>query len=194
MLSLLLVLALAAPSEATPAPAAAPTTAPAAKAPHVLLETSLGNIDIELDAVKAPVTVENFVGYVKSGHYDGLVFHRVIPGFMVQGGGFTPDMQQKETRAPIKNESSNGLSNRRGTIAMARLSAPDSASSQFFINVADNGSLDYPRMSGSGYAVFGKVVSGMDVVDKIAAVRTTTRGPFKDVPMQAVVITKATVQ
>jgi len=194
MLSLLLVLALAAPSEATAAPAAAPTTAPAAKAPHVLLETSLGNIDIELDAVKAPVTVENFVGYVKSGHYDGLVFHRVIPGFMVQGGGFTPDMQQKETRAPIKNESSNGLSNRRGTIAMARLSAPDSASSQFFINVADNGSLDYPRMSGSGYAVFGKVVSGMDVVDKIAAVRTTTRGPFKDVPMQAVVITKATVQ
>jgi peptidyl-prolyl cis-trans isomerase A (cyclophilin A) len=194
MLSLLLVLALAAPSEAPPAPAAAPTTAPAAKAPHVLLETSLGNIDIELDAAKAPVTVENFLGYVKSGQYDGLVFHRVIPGFMVQGGGFTPDMQQKSTRAPIKNESNNGLANRRGTIAMARLSDPDSASAQFFINVADNGSLDYPRASGSGYAVFGKVVSGMDVVDKIAAVRTTRRGPFSDVPMQAVVITKATVQ
>jgi len=190
MLSLLLVLALAAPSEATPAP----TAAPAAKAPHVLFETSLGNIEIELDAAKAPVTVENFVGYVKSGQYDGLVFHRVIPGFMVQGGGFTPDMQQKATRAPIKNESNNGLANRRGTIAMARLADPDSASAQFFINVADNGSLDYPRASGSGYAVFGKVVSGMDVVDKIAAVRTTRRGPFSDVPMQAVVITKATVQ
>jgi peptidyl-prolyl cis-trans isomerase A (cyclophilin A) len=194
MLSLLLVLALAAPSEATPAPTAAPTVAPAAKAPHVLFETSLGNIEIELDAAKAPVTVENFVGYVKSGQYDGLVFHRVIPGFMVQGGGFTPDMQQKATRAPIKNESNNGLANRRGTIAMARLADPDSASAQFFINVADNGSLDYPRASGSGYAVFGKVVSGMDVVDKIAAVRTTRRGPFSDVPMQAVVITKATVQ
>src|SRR5436190_3526143 len=204
MLSLLLVLALASPmstpSDAAPAatpaaaPAAAPAPAPAAKAQHEVLETSLGNIDIELDAAKAPLTVENFVSYVKSGQYDGLVFHRVIPGFMVQGGGFTPDMTQKTTKAPIKNESNNGLSNSRGTIAMARLNDPDSASAQFFINLANNGSLDYPRAGGSGYAVFGKVVSGMDVVDKIAAVQTTTRGMFRDVPMQAVVITKATLQ
>ena len=192
MIALLLLAALAmpmnAPSEAAPAPA------PAAKAPHVVLETSLGKIEIELDAAKAPITVENFVSYVKSGQYDGLVFHRVIPGFMIQGGGFTPDMTQKATRAPIKNESNNGLANQRGTIAMARLQAPDSASAQFFINLANNGSLDYPRASGSGYTVFGKVVSGMDVVDKIAAVQTTTRGPYANVPMQAVVITKATLQ
>jgi cyclophilin family peptidyl-prolyl cis-trans isomerase len=190
MIALLLLAALAmpmsSPSDAAPAPAS--------KSTRVLLETSLGNIELELDAAKAPVTVENFIQYVKAGQYDGLVFHRVIPGFMIQGGGFTPDMQQKETRAPIKNESNNGLSNRRGTIAMARLSAPDSASSQFFINVADNGSLDYPHASGSGYAVFGKVVAGMDVVDKIAATRTTTRGGYSDVPMQAVVIKKATLQ
>lgn len=186
---LLLLAALAMPVQAAGDTAAAPP-----KAARVLLETSLGNIELELDAAKAPVTVDNFLQYVKAGYYDGLVFHRVIPGFMIQGGGFTPDMQQKGTRGSIKNESSNGLSNARGTVAMARLAAPDSASSQFFINVADNSRLDYPHVSGSGYAVFAKVVAGMDVVDKIAAVRTTTRGMYADVPMQAVVIKKATLE
>jgi peptidyl-prolyl cis-trans isomerase A (cyclophilin A)/peptidyl-prolyl cis-trans isomerase B (cyclophilin B) len=189
---MLLVAALALPmhaaADATPAPA------PANKTPHVVLETSLGTIELELDAAKAPITVDNFLQYVKSGFYDGLIFHRVIPGFMIQGGGFTPDMQEKATRAPIKNESSNGLSNVHYSIAMARLPSPDSASAQFFINVANNGSLDYPRAQGSGYAVFGKVVSGMNVVDKIAAVSTTSHGPYQNVPMQAVVIKKATVK
>ena len=189
MLALVMMAALAMPVQAAGEPAAAP-----AKPQRVLLETSMGNIELELEAAKAPVTVANFVEYVKSGFYDGLVFHRVIPGFMIQGGGFTPDLQQKSPRAPIKNESSNGLSNSRGTVAMARLAAPDSASSQFFINVVDNSRLDYPHVSGSGYAVFAKVVAGMDVADKIAGVRTTTRGMYSDVPMQAVVIKKAVLE
>lgn len=195
MNALLLLAALAMPLHASAESTAAPAAAPAAKAPHVLLETSLGNIEIELDPAKAPITVENFIQYVKAGQYDGEVFHRVIPGFMIQGGGFTPDMTQKGTRAPIKNESNNGLSNQRGTISMARLSAPDSASAQFFINLADNArGLDYPNANGSGYAVFGRVVAGMDVVDRIAAVRTTTRGQYGDVPVQAVLIKKASLQ
>jgi peptidyl-prolyl cis-trans isomerase A (cyclophilin A) len=188
--ALLFLVALAMPMNA-PGDAA---PAPAAKPPRVLLETSLGNIEIELDRAKAPISVDNFLQYVKAGHYDGVAFHRVIPGFMIQTGGFTPDMQQKPTRPAIKNESDNGLSNARGTLAMARTSAPDSASSQFFINLVDNGRLDYPKVSGSGYAVFGKVVNGMDVVDKIGKVQTTTRGQYADVPMQAVIIKKATIQ
>lgn len=188
MTALLFLAALALPMSGDAAPAAS------AKPPRVLLETSLGNIEIELDQAKAPISVENFLQYVKAGHYDGVAFHRVIPGFMIQTGGFTPDMQQKPTRPAIKNESNNGVSNARGTLAMARTSAPDSASSQFFINLVDNSRLDYPKVSGSGYAVFGKVVNGMDVVDKIGKVQTTTRGQYGDVPVQAVIIKKASIQ
>ena len=149
----------------------------------VLMETSLGPIKIELDGDKAPVTVANFLSYVDDKFYDGTVFHRVIPTFMIQGGGFEPGMRQKRTKPAIKNEAPNGLSNARGTIAMARLTDPDSATAQFFINVVDNGGLDRPR-----YCVFGKVVEGMDVVDKIKAVATGRRGSYDDVPVQDVVI------
>ena len=156
----------------------------------VVFETSMGNIEVELNREKAPITVENMVSYVKAGHYDGLVFHRVIPGFMVQGGGFTPDGTQKDTNAPIKLESDNGLKNDRGTIAMARTMVPDSASSQFFINVADNDFLN-KAPGNDGYAVFGNVISGMDVADKIVAVSTTTKNGMQDWPVEDVVINKA---
>ncbi|MBK4735846.1 peptidylprolyl isomerase [Noviherbaspirillum pedocola] len=159
----------------------------------VLLTTNHGNIKIELDAEKAPKTVENFLNYVKSGHYNGTVFHRVIDGFMIQGGGFTSGMQQKPTNAPIENEAKNGLKNEPYTLAMARTSDPHSASAQFFINVKNNSFLDYPGQDGWGYAVFGKVVEGQDVVDKIRQVKTTRKGMFSDVPAEDVVIEKAEV-
>jgi cyclophilin family peptidyl-prolyl cis-trans isomerase len=159
----------------------------------VKLETNKGNIVIELDRQAAPVTVKNFLEYVEAGFYDGTIFHRVIPGFMIQGGGFTKDMQRKKTRSPIINEAKNGLSNKRGTIAMARTSDPNSATSQFFINHRDNTPLDYVAGGNPGYAVFGKVTEGMDVVDAIAAVKTTTRNGMDDVPVEPVVIQSAKV-
>ena len=162
-------------------------------APRVQLSTSLGEVVIELDAAKAPKTVENFLQYVRDKHYDNTVFHRVIGNFMIQGGGFTADMVQKATRAPIPLEASNGLKNDRGTIAMARTRDPNSATSQFFINVVDNASLNAPNPDGHGYAVFGKVVSGMDVVDKIRNVPTGSRGMHQNVPTAAVVIQSAKV-
>lgn len=158
------------------------------KNPVVTMETSLGKVKIELFEKEAPVSVRNFLSYTKSGFYNGTIFHRVIPGFMVQGGGFTAALTQKPTGAPIRNEAANGLRNDRGTIAMARTSAPDSATAQFFINVVNNSMLNRPSPDGAGYAVFGKVVEGMDVVDKIAAVKTVTRR-FPDVPETAVIIT-----
>lgn len=154
----------------------------------VVLETSLGSIKLELDADKAPVTVENFLSYVDDGFYDGTVFHRVIPTFMIQGGGFAPGLKQKTTKAAIQNEAPNGLSNMRGTIAMARTSDLHSATAQFFINVADNRGLDD---RGSPYCVFGKVVEGMDVVDKIKAVATGRQGMHENVPKQDVAIVTA---
>ena len=159
------------------------------------IETSMGTITVELDDAKAPVTVKNFIDYAQAGHYDGTIFHRVIDGFMIQGGGFTKDMNQKETRAPIKNEAANGLKNARGTLAMARTMIVDSATSQFFINLVDNEFLDYrgpdPRMF--GYAVFGKVTDGMEVVDQIAKVKTGFAGPHQNVPETAIVIKKVVV-
>jgi peptidyl-prolyl cis-trans isomerase B (cyclophilin B) len=154
-----------------------------------------GVITLELDAAKAPKSVENFLSYVKKGHYDNTVFHRVIPGFMVQGGGFEPGMQQKPTGAEIENEANNGLKNDNYTVAMARTSAPHSATAQFFINVADNGFLNHtaPSAQGWGYAVFGKVINGTDVVDKIKAVKTGRKGFHDDVPLEDVVIEKAVV-
>jgi cyclophilin family peptidyl-prolyl cis-trans isomerase len=157
-------------------------------APTVEIQTSQGNITLELNDKKAPKSVANFLNYIRSGFYDGTVFHRVIPGFMIQGGGFTPDMQQKATEAPIENEAGNGLKNTRGSIAMARTNAPHSATSQFFINHADNKNLDYPSFDGWGYAVFGKVTQGLDVVDKIAAVATRRYGPHENVPAEPVII------
>lgn len=154
----------------------------------VVMETSKGNIELELDAAKAPITVENFVKYAKKGHYEGLIFHRVIPGFMIQGGGFTSDMSQKAVDAPIAIESKNGLKNARGTIAMARTSDPNSATSQFFINVKDNANLDYPSFDGYGYAVFGKVTAGLDVCDAIVSVPTKQVGPHGDVPVEPILI------
>jgi len=162
-------------------------------APRVVLATSLGDITLQLEPEKAPKTVANFLDYVKAGHYDGTVFHRVIDGFMIQGGGFTPDMVQKPTRAPVPLESRNGLKNERGTVAMARTAVPDSATSQFFINVVDNAMLDYPKPDGNGYAVFGKVVAGMDVVDSIRKVETTRVGPHQNVPAKPVLIRSATI-
>ena len=167
----------------------------AAYAQKVKLATSAGDIVIQLDKAKAPKTVDNFVQYVKDGHYNGTVFHRVIPSFMIQGGGMTADMTEKPTRAPIPLESRNGLSNARGTVAMARTQDPNSATSQFFINVQDNPRLDAANArDGNGYAVFGKVIAGMDVVDKIRAVPTASRGMRDDVPMAPVTINKATIE
>lgn len=159
----------------------------------VKLTTNFGDITIELDAEKAPITVKNFLDYVEKGFYDGVIFHRVINGFMIQGGGFDSDMRQKSTDAPIKNEANNGLSNDKYTIAMARTAIPDSATAQFFINVADNDFLNHtsPTPNGWGYCVFGKVVSGMDVVDKIKAVKTTSKAGHQDVPVEPVIIEKA---
>jgi peptidyl-prolyl cis-trans isomerase A (cyclophilin A) len=167
----------------------------AAHAEKVRLATSAGDIVIDLDAARAPKSVDNFLTYVKAGHYNGTVFHRVISGFMIQGGGMTPDLKEKPTRAPIPLESKNGLSNVRGSVAMARTNDPNSASSQFFINVKDNERLDAANSpDGNGYAVFGKVVSGMDVVDKIRAVPTGSKGPYDDVPNTPVIINKATLE
>jgi peptidyl-prolyl cis-trans isomerase B (cyclophilin B) len=158
----------------------------------VVMETSQGTIKIELYEDKAPITVQNFLGYVDEGFYNGTIFHRVIPNFMIQGGGMQPGMKEKKTKAAIKNESSNGLSNTRGTIAMARTSVPDSATAQFFINVQDNTFLDKAQSrDGVGYCVFGKVVEGMDVVDKIKAVQTGSRGGHENVPVQDVTINSA---
>lgn len=163
-------------------------TARAAGNPQVVLTTSEGPIVVELFADRAPETVENFLAYVKAGHYDGTIFHRVIGNFMIQGGGFTTDMRQKPTRPPIKLESQNGLKNDIGWLAMARTSVPDSATSQFFINVVDNAMLNHPQPDGNGYAVFGKVVKGMETVAAIKAVRTTSSGMHRDVPAEPVVI------
>ena len=164
----------------------------AAGDPRVLLETSMGNITVELAPERAPITVRNFLAYVEKGHYDGTIFHRVIPGFMIQGGGFTADMNEKPTMQPIPLEARGGLPNDRYTIAMARTSYPHSATSQFFINVADNDFLNADRaQDGNGYAVFGRVVAGEDVVDKIAGVKTGAKGMMRDVPIEAVTIKSA---
>ena len=159
------------------------------------IETSMGSITLELDDAKAPITVKNFIDYAKAGHYDGTIFHRVIDGFMIQGGGFTKAMDQKPTKAPIKNEAANGLLNKRGTIAMARTMVVDSATSQFFINLVDNDFLNFraPTPQFFGYAVFGKVTDGMDVVDKIAKVKTGNSGMHQNVPEEPVVIKKVHV-
>ena len=156
----------------------------------VAIETSLGTIEVELDAAKAPATVANFLAYVDASFYDGTIFHRVIPGFMIQGGGFTKTMTQKPTRPPVKNEANNGLSNARGTIAMARTMVVDSATAQFFINSVDNKFLDFkaPNPQGYGYAVFGHVTSGMEVVDAISGVRTGVKNGMRDVPVEPVEI------
>ncbi|HWT54974.1 MAG TPA: peptidylprolyl isomerase [Rhodocyclaceae bacterium] len=163
----------------------------------IKLHTNLGVIGVEVDAVNTPKTAQNFIDYVQSGHYDGTIFHRVINGFMIQGGGFAAGMKQKETKAPIENEAKQGiaagLKNTKGTLAMARTSDPHSASAQFFINVGDNDFLDYPGQDGWGYAVFGKVVEGMDVVEKIKGVPTGTNGFHRDVPVQDVVIERAEI-
>ena len=159
----------------------------------VRLETSMGNIVIELDLQATPVTAKNFLEYVEAGFYEGTIFHRVIPNFMIQGGGFTANLKQKTTRSPIVNEAWNGPSNTRGTIAMARTNDPDSATSQFFINHIDNAPLNYVDSAHPGYAVFGKVTEGMDVVDAIAAVKTTTRNGMQDVPVEPVIIKSARV-
>lgn len=164
------------------------------KNPVVRMQTTLGEIRIELDAAKAPLTVANFLDYVRDGFYDGTIFHRVIDGFMVQGGGMTADMKEKKTRQPVKNEATNGLSNKKGTIAMARTSVVDSATAQFFINVADNDFLDHRNTTaaGFGYAVFGRVIGGMETVDAIRRVPTGRVGMHDDVPRQPVVIEKLT--
>lgn len=164
--------------------------------PQVTVETSVGRIVLELYPDNAPKTVANFLGYVKSGHYNGTIFHRVIPNFMIQGGGFTPDMRQKPTGQPIGNEADNGLKNTRGTIAMARTQDPHSATSQFFINAVDNDYLNYRSkdVRGWGYAVFGRVIEGMVVVDSISKVETGTQGMFRNVPLKPVVIDRMTVK
>ena len=159
-----------------------------AKSPVVLMETSMGNVKIQIDPQMAPISAKNFLDYVKSGFFNGTIFHRVIPGFMIQGGGFTAEMKPKATKAPIKNEGGNGLKNDRGTIAMARTGNPDSATAQFFINVVNNDSLNRPSPDGFGYAVFGKVTEGMNVVDKIAQVPTGFNMGMGDVPVAPVII------
>ncbi|MEO7430665.1 MAG: peptidylprolyl isomerase [Dokdonella sp.] len=185
------------PAVAKPAPKAAVKAEGAeatAAAPKVLIKTSMGEITVELYPDKSPKSVENFLAYVKSGFYDDTIFHRVIAGFMIQGGGFTKDLTQKKTRAPIAIESKNGLSNMKGTLAMARTGDPNSATAQFFINTVDNARLDYASDANPGYAVFGKVISGMDVVEKIRAVPTGAQGPFRsDVPTTLVSIQKMTL-
>jgi cyclophilin family peptidyl-prolyl cis-trans isomerase len=156
----------------------------------VRFETSLGDFTIELFEKEAPLSASNFLQYVDDGHFDGTVFHRVIPGFVVQGGGMTAEMRQKPTRAPIRNEADNGLKNRRGTLSMARTNDPNSATSQFFVNLVDNAFLD-PGRGGAGYAVFGCVTEGMNVIDKMAEVRTGSKGMHQDVPMEPIVVNKA---
>ena len=159
--------------------------------PTVVMETTMGNISLEIDVEQAPITSKNFLSYLDEGFFDGTIFHRVIPNFMIQGGGFTLDMDSKSTRPPIANEAANGLENRRGVIAMARMSDPDSATAQFFINVRDNGNLNYINGAQPGYAVFGKVIEGMDIVDAIVGVKTTTQQGHDDVPVEPIVITTA---
>jgi len=160
----------------------------------VILETNMGEIHINVDVEKAPITAKNFIDYVEDGFFEGTIFHRVIPNFMIQGGGMTEDMQQKPTKATIENEAKNGLKNKQYSLAMARTSAPHSASSQFFINVSDNQFLDFPGLDGWGYCVFGEVVAGHDVVDKIQSVETLNLGGYADVPASPIIITKAFVQ
>lgn len=172
---------------------AAQGDSPASSNSRVVFETSLGSITIELWADKAPVSAENFLTYTREGHFDGTIFHRVIPGFVIQGGGFSAEMRQKPTRAPIRNEADNGEANRRGTLSMARTSDPHSGTSQFFVNLVDNAGLDQPPGGGWGYAVFGEVVEGMDVVDAIARVPTGNQGMHQNVPREPVVVTKASV-
>ena len=157
----------------------------------LVFETTLGNFEVELFEKEAPISAKNFQEYVDEGYFDGLIFHRVIPGFMIQGGGFEPGMKQKKTRAPIKNEATNGVKNARGTLSMARTNVVDSATAQFFVNLVDNDFLDHSGPANYGYAVFGKVSSGMDVIDKIAKVATTNRAGHQNVPAADVVITKA---
>ena len=185
-----LLLALGSAALVANAPAFAQSAAPAAH-PSVLFKTSDGDIRVELYPEKAPKTVANFLDYVKSGQYNGTIFHRVIPGFMIQGGGYTTSFAEKPTRAPIPLESRNGLKNVTGAIAMARTGDPNSATAQFFINTVDNANLDYPNPDGNGYAVFGKVTSGMDVIDKIAKVKTGRRKGYQDAPMEDVIINSA---
>ena len=179
-------------ADETPAVAAAEAAQPEKEntVTEVIIETSMGTMTAELYEDKAPETVKNFLSYVDEGFYDGTIFHRVIKGFMIQGGGFTPDMKQKSTKDPIKNEAANGLKNDRGTLAMARTMVIDSATSQFFINHKDNDFLNYraPNMQGFGYCVFGKVTQGLDVLDAIAVVKTSNRGPYGDVPVETVEI------
>lgn len=170
-----------------------PTTQPLKGIVKAVIETSKGNIELELDADKAPLSVQNFVNYANKGFYDGTIFHRVIPNFMIQGGGFTADMQQKAPDKTIQCESKNGLKNLKGTIAMARTSDPHSATSQFFINVKDNTNLDFPSFDGWGYAVFGKVTKGIEVTDDIVKAPTTRKGPHSDVPVEAITINKVTI-
>lgn len=160
----------------------------------IILETNMGEIHINVDADNAPITAKNFIDYVEDGFFEGTIFHRVIPNFMIQGGGMTEDMQQKPTKATIENEAKNGLKNNKYSVAMARTSAPHSASSQFFINVSDNQFLDFPGQDGWGYCVFGEVVAGHDVVDKIQSVETLNLGGNADVPASPIIITKAFVQ
>ena len=182
----LLAQATTTPPQTAPAPEATPKPLP--NGPVVVIDTSLGRIKIGLHKDKAPLSVDNFIKYVRAGHYDGTIFHRVIPKFMIQGGGFEPEMgEERPTRPPIKNEAKTGISNRRGSVAMARTNDPNSATAQFFISVGDNLRLDY-GVSGAGYCAFGEVLEGMDVVDKIAAVATTTKGIYKDVPETPVLI------
>jgi len=191
LLNALIFLVAQAAAPATPAPAPAPPP----KGPFVTLEvtqnrTPLGTITIALDREKAPISVDNFLQYVNAGHYDGTVFHRVMPGFMIQGGGYTPELEEKPTRAAILNEAKNGLRNSRGTVAMARLNDSNSATAQFFINLRDNHRLDF-GIDGAGYAVFGQVVEGMDVVDRIATVPRTSRGQHENVPEVPIIIRHA---
>ena len=193
MLALLLSFAQAAAQ--APAPAPTPTPKPVPTGPFVALDVTqgrqaLGTLVIALNRQKAPISVDNFLLYVKAGHYDGTVFHRVMPNFMIQGGGYTPELEERPTRPAIKNEARNGLRNSRGTVSMARTSDPNSATSQFFINVRDNHRLDF-GIGGAGYAVFGEVVEGMDVADRIAATPTTTRGQHQNAPQTSVVIRRA---
>jgi len=173
--------------------AASPSPAPSPSGPVATVETSLGRIRLALDQEKAPITVANFAKYARAGHYAGTVFHRVIPNFMIQGGGMTAELKEKPTSPPIRNEARNGLRNLRGTVAMARTNDPNSATSQFFINLKNNPFLDF-GIQGAGYAVFGQVIDGMDVVDKIAAVRTKSAGPYENVPVAPVVIKSVKVE
>jgi cyclophilin family peptidyl-prolyl cis-trans isomerase len=193
--SVVLAMALQAGQAQKPAPAPAPTPAPGN--PVAVISTTAGDITIELFKARAPVSVENFIQYAQQGFYTGTIFHRVIPGFMIQGGGFTPSMEEKSTRPPIRNEATNGLNNVRGTVAMARTRALRSATAQFFVNVSDNRSkLDHRGygIDDFGYAVFGRVLSGMDVADKIADMKTHTLGGHDDVPVEPVVIKSVTIK